>query len=56
MLVEYAARRNVAPISSVMASRALRSTSKRTGSTSAGSVLAGIWWVDGDVWTFMRVP
>src|SRR5437870_11133778 len=34
MLVEYAARRSVAPISSVMASSALRMTSKRTGSMS----------------------
>src|SRR5262249_44338979 len=32
MLVEYAARRSVAPISSVIAVSALRSTSNRTGS------------------------
>src|SRR6267142_5611158 len=41
ILVEYAARRSVAPISSVMASSALRVTSKRTGSTSAASVRLG---------------
>src|SRR5688572_21352138 len=38
ILVEYAARRSVAPISSVIASRALRITSKRTGSMSAARV------------------
>src|SRR5262249_32622833 len=40
MLVEYAARRRVAPISSVMASSAFRITSKRTGSMSPPSVRA----------------
>ncbi len=34
MFVEYAARRSVAPISSVMARSAFRMTSKRTGSMS----------------------
>src|SRR4029453_2465971 len=52
MFVEYAARRRVAPISSVMASSALRMTSKRTGSTSGARarggtvevVMAGPWY------------
>src|SRR5213593_4089537 len=48
MLVEYAARRSVAPISSVMASSALRMTSKRTGSMSAASARGGAV-MEGDV-------
>ena len=56
ILVEYAARRSVAPISSVIASSALRITSKRTGSTSAGNALAGRCGVDRDVWTFIYGP
>src|ERR1041384_2793547 len=42
ILVEYAARRSVAPISSVMASSALRITSKRTGSMPAASARVGV--------------
>src|SRR2546425_11965242 len=48
ILVEYAALRSVAPISSVMASSALRMTSKRTGSTSAASARGGV--VIGSQW------